>query len=337
MIESLYPMLGMIIPTYFSDQTPEGIIRELFAMTLCHLDHYLPLAQVEVVIDGDQRALPIIRELGASLDQPFDLVVLEENQGKLGAIRAGLERLYERWPNTEAAVIRDCDGDHGSEALPSFMRLSQELKSASNGLYMIAGARTSRHHPMGWMRGELETILDAVTIDALAFSLAKQNRLLDLTYCATQRAVPDISSGYKLYSRELVQHIFFTQTNTACLSPYDYDHLAPETAPFVEAMLQGALYGEIERSTFNGQPTTSFGEFEHAHLYGRLLAWVWTRLDVPLDVGLQMYDNHAAPSLLLTTENGIQAVEAVRQRAADIIQVGEPEMRFRKRRRRSFV
>ena len=58
-----------------------------------------------------------------------------------------------------------------------------------------------------------------VTIDALAFSLAKQNRLLDLTYCATQRAVPDISSGYKLYSRELVQaHLFHPDEHSLSLA-----------------------------------------------------------------------------------------------------------------------
>ena len=108
---------------------------------------------------------------------------------------------------------------------------------------IVLGARRSRHHPMGSNRGELETLLDQVTLDALAFALVRQGRAINLAHCHTGR-VPDVSSGYKVYGRQMAEALFVeTEPRLQGLSAHDYWHFGPETVPVVEAMLSGGVLG----------------------------------------------------------------------------------------------
>ena len=58
---------------------------------------------------------------------------------------------------------------------------------------------------MGWARGELETLLDRVTLDALAYRLAREGRALNLAHCCGD-GVPDLSTGYKVYGRDVARY-----------------------------------------------------------------------------------------------------------------------------------
>ena len=64
--------------------------------------------------------------------------------------------------------------------------------------------------------------------------------------------------------------------------------------------------------TWDGQPTTSFGGFNPTRLYGCMLTWLFTRLEIPLVVGAQWFDNHAAHLALRLTAEGRQVLDALR-------------------------
>jgi hypothetical protein len=314
---------GIVIPAYFSAKPTDDVVRHLLRMTLWDCPRYLPLEQVCVVVDGDERTAGLLDELREALRREqggtFELVSLPENRGKLWAIAVGIRSLLERLPQVTYLVIRDGDGDHDMAEVPGLVRTALYLSEARGDTRVIAvGSRKSRHHPMGWVRGELETLLDAVTLDALAYALARQGRALDLSNCLIGAGVPDLSSGFKVYGREVAQSLFAdSEPRMASLSESDYWHYGPETVTIVEAMLAGCGLGEKLRLTWDGQPTTSFGEFRHQSLYGELLAYVFTRLEIPLDVAAQLMDNHVPSLALRTTAQGQALLAELRSYALE--------------------
>ena len=151
-----------------------------------------------------------------------------------------------------------------------------------------------------------------VTLDALTYALARQGRTLDLSHCSGQ-GVPDLSSGFKVYGREIAAKLFAnSEPQLASLSPSDYWHYGPETVTIIEAGLGDALIAEISRLTWDGQPATSFGEFRQVALYGELLAWVYARLEIPLSVAARLYDNLTPHLPLRTTVQGAEMLDALR-------------------------
>ncbi|MFH1084974.1 MAG: glycosyltransferase [Chloroflexota bacterium] len=316
----LAPQIGTVIPAFFSATPSDDTVRRLLWMTLGDVRHYHPLSQLCVVVDGDARTARLAEELRAHLLQQhgetFLLLPLPENRGKLWVLSEGIRAVLERCPQVEYLVIRDGDGDHAADDVPHLVRAAAFMRQVQGaGRMIVIGARSSRHRPMGWLRGELETLLDSITLDALNYALARRGRVADWSYCGGS-AAPDLNSGFKVYGRQLAQELFVeAEPQLACLSPNDYWHYGPETVPVVEAVLRGGLIAQTARLTWDGQPTTSFGEFRHVSLYGELLAWVYARLAIPLDVAAQMYDNRAPTMALRTAAQGDELLRAVRQHA----------------------
>lgn len=314
---------GIVVPAYFSRKPSDELVRHLLLLTLGETHRYLPMDNVWVVVDGDERterhAVALQGRLRAELGHTFHVLPLARNGGKLRAVREGVRALLEREGQVEYVAVRDCDGDHAIADLPNLVRAAEELaRIAGTGKVLIAGARHSRHHPMGWVRGELESLLDAVKLDALAYRLAREGRALDLTHRLPGGAVPDLSSGYKVYGRELAEALSVRQAaQYACLDEDAYWRYGPETVTFVEAVLGGAAFGEARRTTFDGQPTSSWGDLHRVTLYGDLLAWTYCRLDVPVGVAAQLYDNRAGGLALRTTAEGLQTLEGVRRHALE--------------------
>ncbi|MHB1293761.1 MAG: glycosyltransferase family protein [Anaerolineae bacterium] len=313
---------AVVIPAFFSARPSDGMVRDLLWMTLADCAHYLPFENVYVVVDGDARtarlAAEVARDLSGRGAGAPNVLILPENHGKLWAIREGVHAILRERPQVALLVMRDGDGDHAAADMPALLRAAQRATDYAGPEVLVIGARSSRHRPMGWARGELEWLLDRVTLDALAFHLARAGRALDLSQCLARDGVPDLSSGYKVYSRALAERLFVDQSpQYATLAESDYWHYGPETVAVVEALLAGALLAEVPRPTWNGQPTSSFGDMAHTALYGELLAWVYCRLDIPLAAAARLFDN-AAPSLLLqTTAEGHESLAAVRQRALE--------------------
>ncbi|MBM3190195.1 MAG: glycosyltransferase, partial [Chloroflexi bacterium] len=274
----LAPIIGTVIPAYFSAKPSDKMVRHLLRMTLEDCDHYLPLKQVWVVVDGDVRTARLVGELREAMRREtgaaFEILALPQNRGKLWAIKEGMTALLQAQPAVEYVVIRDGDGDHLVSEVPSLVRTAMHLAEAyGHGNVVAIGARRSRHHPMGWIRGELETLLDQLTLDALAYRLAREGRALNLANCLGGGSVPDLSSGFKVFGRQAARELFVDHEPHLCtLTPDHYWHYGPETVTIVEGVLRGLVIAEKLRITWDGQPATSFGEFRHLSLYGELLA-----------------------------------------------------------------
>lgn len=314
--DELGRLTGMVVPAYFPAAPTDDLVRRLLWMTLGDCRHYLPLDHVWVVVDGDRRTFRLAAELRRRLAEggdTFNLMLLPENQGKLAAMRQGIHALLVAQPDVRYAVVRDGDGDHALSDMPHLVRAAARLAGAYGHTNLIvAGARGSRHRPMGWARGELETLLDRVTLDALAYRLAREGRALNLAHCSGG-GVPDLSTGYKVYGRDVAHRLFVgAEPSLAGMSSDDYWHYGPETVTIVEAMLAGAEFAEVRRLTWDGQPTSSFNEFRHVRLYGELLAWVFTRLEIPVEVAARLFDNAARPLLLGTMAAGAETLAELR-------------------------
>lgn len=313
-------MTGMVVPAYFSSKPSDDIVRRLLWVT-GDRHHYLPLENVWVVVDGDPRTGALAEEVRERLlldhGASFHLVQLPENRGKLCAKREGIAALLEAKPSVEYVVVRDGDGDHLVSDMPALLRAAIHLtRVAESSKVILIGSRRSRHGPMGWVRGELEALLDRITLDALAYHLAREGRALDLACCLGQGQVPELSSGYKVYGRQMAECLFVDhQPQMTCLSPEDYWHYGPETVTVVEGILAGGLIGETQRSTWDRQPASAFGEFEQVSLYGELLAWVNCRLGIPLRVAAQFYDNRVPAMSLRTSAQGRRVLASVREYA----------------------
>ena len=322
----LFRMVGTVVPAYFSSKPTDDTVRHLLRVTLGDCHHYTRLESVWVVIDGDPRTARLVEELRERVfceqRSTFNTLVLPENRGKLWAIKEGARALLDARPSVGYVVTRDCDGDHAVSDMPALVRAAIHLAEVrGDSRVIVIGARRSRHRPMGWVRGELEALLDRVMLDALAYALARQGRALDLSHCQSRNSVPDLSSGYKVYGREIAKALFLEhEPQMACLSAPDYWHYGPEMVSIVEGILAGAVIGEMQRLTWDGQPTTSFGEFDHLSFHGELLAWVCSRLELPLQVAAQFYDNCVPGTSLRTTAQGRDLLVSLRHYALARVQ-----------------
>lgn len=316
--EQIAARAGLVVPAYFSDKPTDETVRHLLWMTLGDSPRYISPRHTWVVVDGDARTARLVEEINARLEgvygQRVNIRALPANRGKLWAIKQGIEALLAQCPAVDYIITRDSDGDHIASDMPQLVRAADWLACLKGDTrVLVLGARRSRHHPMGWLRGELETLLDQITLDALAFHLAQAGRALDTSHFLGDQT-PDLSSGYKVYGRQAAQELFVErQPQLASLSDEAYWHYGPETVPVVEGVLAGVALAEVRRPTWDGQPTSSFGEFRLVSLYGDLLAWVFARLDTPLDVAAQLYDNRAPGRLLRTTAEGSEILAALRR------------------------
>jgi hypothetical protein len=68
---------------------------------------------------------------------------------------------------------RDADGDHALNDLLNLMRLALSLRT-SEGIdaLIIVGRRNHPHQALGWMRGEFESLLNRVLVEAVHFARA---------------------------------------------------------------------------------------------------------------------------------------------------------------------
>jgi len=307
---------AVIVPAFFSSKPSDEVVRRLLWMTLCDTPRYLPWENVLVVVDGDARTQRIASELQAEAEKTgggrFNLLSLTRNEGKLAAITKGMQHLLPRQPGVRVIAVRDGDGDHLISDLPQIVRAAMLLERVyGHSRTIVIGARQSRHRPMGWVRGELEELLDGLTLDASLYALARLGRAANLRHC--HNVIPDLSSGYKAYGRQAADLLFLgADPHYLTMSAEDYWHFGPETVTVVEGLLADCVLAEVPRLTWDGQPTSSFNDFEHLALYGELLAWVFSRLDIPLGVAAQLIDNRTPRLLLRTSKSGAEITQQLR-------------------------
>jgi len=319
--------IAVVVPVYFT-RVSDAVIESLLWMTLVDLPAYVPPAQTWILIDGDERSAAIARQVVDRLAAPagrMHLVANSENRGKLAVIRQGMRLVLSEQPHVRFLAVIDGDGDHLPAALPGLVRAAASMEQAyGHGRVIAIGARLDRARAMGWVRGQLETLLDQLTLDALTYRLAWQGRALDLSQSLAGR-VPDLSSGYKVYLRECAALLFGgSEPETGALSPWAYWHYGPETVTLVEAVQAGAVFGEMLRPSWDGQPVSSFAEFNAVAMYASLLTWVWARLGLAPEVAATHYDNRRAGMALGTTTEGAAMLAELRSRALQPLYGAEP-------------
>ncbi len=275
-----------------------------------------------LVVDGDERSLKIARSVQKTLSKPpsgsFEILYLDENRGKHYAVTEGIQRLMQRRA-LEYFVVRDCDADHFICDLPNLVRSAHHIAiTEKTNRVLIIGRRIDRHRPLGFRRGQMEELCNRVMLDVMNYRLARQGQLLNTRYYSPYGDVPDFKSGYKVYSRATARLAFRRSPRLLCLSPKDFWRHGAEPIPIVEAVLAGAIIGEMNRTAFDVQPTTTFTESSAVDMHVKTLAWAFCRCRVPLKCAQQMFDNHIPRLLLGTDAAGIEQLDAIKQQSLSL-------------------
>jgi hypothetical protein len=310
---------GMVVPVWFTKKTSSSLAERLLTLTLDHFEQYVRPENLCLVVDGDERSLGIARKVQQALSKreghAFDVVSLEENRGKHYAATEGIRRLMEK-TSVEYFVVRDCDADHFICEFPNLVRSAHHIASSEKtDRVLVIGRRINRHRPLGFQRGEMEELCNRVMLDAINYRLARRGRVLNTQYYSAYGDVPDFKSGYKVYSRGVAESAFKRDPKLLCLDPKDYWRHGAEPIPIVEAVVGGAVLGEMNRAAFDVQPTTTFTESSAMEMHVNTLAWAFCRLGVPLECAEQLFNNHIPRILLDKDSLGKKQLESVRRRA----------------------
>lgn len=116
-----------------------------------------------------------------------------------------------------------------------------------------------------------------------------------------------------MYSRAVVRTALTRNPRFLCLTPKDYWRHGAEPIPIVEGVLAGAVIGEMNRTTFDVQPTTTFTESSAVDMHVKTLAWVFCRLGIPAKCAEQMFNNHIPRLLLGSDASGREQLDAIKR------------------------
>ncbi len=290
---------GIVIPVYFPKGDAAGDAADYLTDTVSAFVQQVddPMS-ICLSVDGNAHGA----EIAAELAQQFgvQIVVGEENHGKLQAARQGVDLLIER-PGLSFVAIVDQDGDHFANELLNFIRAGEHVQRQSfQSRVLVLGRRISRHRPMGFPRGEIEELADRVMLDALHYHGAVTGRPLRLEYATLLDEFPDFHSGYKLFDIETARRVFLSEPQLCGVSGSCYYRHGVESVMSVEAILSDAILVVVNRSTLNQQPHSTFGLMHRQQLAADKMIWPLRRLQVPETFVRQFLDNHL-PRLLLDT------------------------------------
>lgn len=307
---------GIVIPVYF----PQGVDTKKGESLLAdnvtlYREHVSDPASVCLSVDGKASGEEAAKRIAAA--HGVSITVAEENRGKLGAAANGVRVLKERKSFKYYAII-DQDGDHFANELLNFVRAAEHIIEQMDGnRVLVLGRRISRHRPMGLLRGELEELCDRVLLDALQYHAAVSGSPLRLEYATSLDEYPDFHSGYKLLSSVSATDALLAEPKMAGVSEDGYYRHAVEAVITVEALVNGAAFGVVNRTTLNEQPISTFGQFNRIELASHKIIWPCKRLAVPANFVTQWMNNHI-PRLLLNTlaPEGKRELEQIRETVA---------------------
>jgi hypothetical protein len=290
---------GFVVPVYVSPGIDAGLAGALIEDTVagyCGLTD--DPSRVCISVDGPGEGATIARRLG--LVYGATVVVAPANRGKLEGARNGARSLLAR-PEIGYVAVVDQDGDHFANELVNLVRAAEHVHRASGiGNILVLGCRSSRHRPMGFLRGEHEELADRMLLDALQYHAAVSGEPLRLEFVTTITELPDFHSGYKLFSRESAVRALLALPELAGQSADCYFRHAVEAVMIVEMIVRGGLLVAVGRSTFNEQPMSTFGQYERCQLVADMIVWPCKRLGVPPSFVEQWLANHIPPLLLGT-------------------------------------
>jgi len=310
-IHAMQHETGVVIPVYL----PEGVNTARGAALLDDTvaAYCTEIANPRLVclsVDGQGYGADIASKIARTYGT--SICISERNRGKLAAAANGVRALLENGDVRYVAVV-DQDGDHFANELLNLVRVAKHIETERrDGRLIVLGRRSSRHRPMGFLRGELEEFADRVLLDALQYHAAMAGEPLRLEYALFLDEYPDFHSGYKFFDRQTARDVFASPPQMAGVSETCYYRHACEAVMTVESILSGAYLGVATRSTLNEQPITTFGLFDLSQLVADKIIWPCRRLQVPPHFVRQWMANYA-PRLLLQTliPEGKQEVERV--------------------------
>ena len=324
--KNLLEATAVVIPSYFPpnaefdlafsllDATVEGCCRQLGNPR-----------RVCVSVDGANPA----SQASAAMEQRHGIrrTILPVNQGKLAAVQAGMRELLDD-PGIRYVAALDQDRDHFPNELLNLVRLVHHIEAVkATDRVLVIGSRTSRHRPMGFLRGELEELADRMLLDALFYHAAIREAPLALEF-AVEEEFPDFHSGYKAFTRPLAQ--ILSERRFEATAGDDGGGIlrhAVEAVLTVESVMAGAVLGTVNRRTTNEQPVSSFDLMHRARLTADMIIWPFRRLEIPGVFAAQWMDNHLARLRLMTLEDGKRealAVRALVRAAFDLADDAEP-------------
>lgn len=317
--------VGSMIPVWFPEALDADRMFSFLSRTLADSELLVDPARMVLVVDGcphaeepTRRAADEVADRAGSRPQ---VIVKEHNSGKGGAVCTGLERLLED-DAVEVLSIRDADGDHDIWDLPQLFGIFETVRAQVGDDLFVVGGRGSLARPMGFARGQLERVLNRVTIDAVNATLADAGACVDERFTARYGRAPDFQSGYKLYSRSAAGVVIDAISKAHAARPdLEVPWWGVEFVPTVELLLRGFTPAELYRLTWDGQPQTTFDDNDLAHAYARQISWLFERLDLPAGVAMPVLDNALSACEYVTAPHGSATIEALR---SEVIQRAYP-------------
>jgi hypothetical protein len=297
--QKLAESTAVVIPAYFSRSDDGQLWAELLTETALGCKRELQCAsRVCISVDGENPAL----ETGLRLREQhgLSLVSSKANRGKLSALKRGLEEMLLD-PGVRYFVFVDQDGDHFPNELANLLRGCLHVEETlGKDRVLVLGRRSTRHHPLGYFRGEMEELVDRILMDCLQYHAARKGTPLDLRFALHLDDFPDFHTGFKLLTRPVAASILSAGFPSLGLSDEAVFRHAVEAVLGVEAILAGATLVSVARSTRNEQPLSVFGMLDRRQLMADKVLWPGRRLEVPPVFLAQWFDNHAARLLLGT-------------------------------------
>ena len=194
----------------------------------------------------------------------------------------------------------DQDGDHFANELINFVHAGEHVTAHGSSSVLVLGNRSSRHHALGFLRGQQEDFADRLLMDALTYAAAVRQAPLALQFATAYDPLPDFHSGYKLFSRAVAKRVFLCTPQLAGCDEEAYYRHACEAVMTVEALLAGATLATVNRTALDEQPISAFANFDRRRLAADMMIWPCKRLGVPAVFVGQWLDNHLAALLLRT-------------------------------------
>ena len=297
-IEAMRRDTGVVIPMYFPAEGASELGRALLEDNVrAYVQQVDDPGRICLSVDGAAHGREIAEELAANYG--VITVCAPENRGKLNGVRHGVAALWARGGLRYVAAV-DADGDHFANELLNLVRTALYVQEREGDEVLVLGRRSSKHRPMGLLRGELEELADRILLDALYYQAACSGAPLCFEYATAHEEYPDFHSGFKLYSGGVVPPVFLSEPELCGLAPDAYYRHGCEAAATVEALLAGARLALVGRSTFNEQPVSAFGNYNRTRMVADKIIWPCKRLDVPGAFVDQWLRNHL-PRLLLNT------------------------------------
>lgn len=310
-IARMRELTGVIVPSWFPPSYPPEQAEAVLAETMADNALFATPENTLVVSDGSPLAAAAAENV-RKRDGRFSVLPLAVNAGKGGAVAAALRRLLDN-NALRYFVVRDHDNDHLANEAPNLVSLAEKISADTGaGPIVVIGHRQSIHRCLGFVRGELEEMMNEVVLEAVKLCLARDGKAVNLQYASAYAFTPDFQSGFKCYSRDAARLLLAALDGAGRLSPgLDIPRHGPEVPVIVETLLHGGVMGTISRLTGEEKPLSTYDPETRIECNGTVLAWTLQRAGTPLPAARQLLLNAMARRLLIKDPQGLSTLLAL--------------------------